>query len=362
MYLYLLYLISPVLIAPIINVIKGRKQNLLKNNSFLYLVIMTLLMCFFLGFRSQYIGSGDAVYYYSQWESISKITNFRDIFSYDMEYGYLVFVYLFSRLFKSGQYVFVFSGIGISLLTSFFIKNFCKKDYSYAFLIINSLGLFAFFLQGIRQSIAIALCLASLVFCKKKKVLPFILVIFFATSFHASAIVFVLSYFLFGRKLNFKFLSFFFLIAIISIVTFDRLMDFANLIINDDYNFGNTEQTTGGIVTLVIYLTVVLICFVFKLSENDEEFIDFSFYFYMTLIGILLFILRYFASTIIERMSFYYIFGIIPLLESVIYSDKRINRNDRKILYVFTLILFFSFAVYKGLTGDSFIPFKFFWE
>ena len=96
MYIYLIYLISPVLLKGFFSLLTRGREIKRDGVNKLYLYIMSFIMFFFYAFRNKKLGAGDGVVYFTNWENIAKldITDFPTIFSYDLEYGYLLYVFI----------------------------------------------------------------------------------------------------------------------------------------------------------------------------------------------------------------------------------------------------------------------------
>ena len=355
MYLYLAYLLSPVLIRVFLGLIPTFSQK--QRNRILFNT-MCILMFSFIGFRSQYIGSGDAQVYYATWERFSSTNDFFAALSTSsMEHGFLLFVYIFSHVFHSGQFVFLFSALIITYCVSSFIKENCK-NYMLAFLVMNAMGLFTFFLQGLRQSIAIAICLYAVRYCRRKKLLKFLLCGILAMMFHGSAVVFLPVYLIYGHEINIKTIALISICTIVLMAFLDRFIGIVNLILNDSYAVGATNLTTGGTQTMLIYIGILIFAIAFHPVDADSErFCDYSFFLTLTYLALLFFSMRFYVNTIIERMSYYFILFVPCLLTNCVDRNRNIN-----LLYFAVYSVFTFLAVYKGMTTSSFIPFVFFWQ
>lgn len=157
-----------------------------KKISFITLSIMSLMagLRFFTGY--------DFISYKNFFE---KIDNVRDVFngSIDAEKGYLFLNFIFSKL-ELNFYFFIlfFSLLSISLLGYFVYKHTSFPSlfliYYYArFFLVRDMG-------QIRSSLACIILLYAIPFMIKKKLVPFLLIVFLASLFHITAWFFIVVY------------------------------------------------------------------------------------------------------------------------------------------------------------------------
>ena len=116
-----------------------------------------------------------------------------------------------------------------------------------------------------------------------------------------------------------------------------------------------------GVVTLLIYLSVVVAGLVFRPGpDQSEEYRKrYSLFFYLTCTGMFIFSLRNYTASITERISFYYAFGQMALISNLVGNFK--NLQTRWVFRMIIIGLCFGVAVHKaGYT--SLVPYKFFWQ
>ena len=145
------------------------------------------------------------------------------------------------------------------------------------FLMYVTLGLYTFMVQGLRQAIAMSICLFSIEFVKKRKFIPFFLVVFLASTYHKTAIVFAVIYFLYGIKMDFKGYTCGILGAVAAIGLGPVWVRIANEQFDREYE-GIVEE--GGFVATAIYLIILFVAIVFGREKKADK--NFSFFFYLT--------------------------------------------------------------------------------
>lgn len=347
---------SPIIIYILLQLFTGKPVNSNEKNRTTYLILTGIVMTLMIGLRHPTNGSGDTQFYYDLWEAFNR-TSFSNLVSYiksiDMELGFQIICWILSKIFHNGQWCFFLSGLFFSFSVCLFAKKNCK-NLVLALTVFNCLGLFNFMVQGLRQSIAMCICLFALEFCKDKKPVKFLLIVAFAMTFHASAVVFVIMYIIKNLKLDFK--SYFVVaIATIAIVSLlPRLFLIVNYFINDTYEAGNIIEGGG---TIAILINIVILAFGLFFNDKSEK--DYALFVYMTIISTAALIMRNYISTIVERVAYYFSFGQIVVISNSITSFK-----DKKIgvlILVVVICLCLGVAVHKA-SYSSLIPYMFFWQ
>ncbi len=358
--LFRLYLLSPLLIGYVSSLLfRGKKRA--------FIVMYGIITFLFFALRTRYLGSGDANFYYTLWEKLSSvpfsIANLRSVFSVDMEKGFLLTAWILSQIFKNGQFVFVFAASVFSYCLCRFFSDNCD-DCVLSALMIGSIGLVGFFLQGLRQSLAISICLLSVKYCKKRNLFWFLFVVGIASLFHASALVFVVVYFTYGIRLNWKSIALVCVLVLIGPVLLNQITLLANFFMNESYFGGSTEQTTGGVVTLMLFLSLLLYCLVIRNEKNtceDSEisYCDYSHAFFMFLLCVSFFSMRFFYIPVFERASYYFL-PFAPVAICATYP--RYTQKSKPIVQIVFCLVFIILAIYKSGTSSPLSAYDFFWN
>lgn len=222
-----------------------------------------------------------------------------------------------------------------------------------------------------RQYIALALCVFSVIFIYRRKIIPFLLLIALAFTFHKSALCFIFTYFLF-RKFSTKF--YICLLVFVVVVSFTGVIDkipIFQFVAGDEltskqlsYYIGNTNSRTIfssllGIIRMLFWFALAFPLFV---RTNDRKFILLFNIYFCYIIFYWLFngsIFQIFVSRALVYFTIFEIF-IIPF----IYRELKYSTN-RPILLIF-LFIYTSMLLYKNITFytignvNPFIPYKFF--
>lgn len=356
MAVYLLYMASPVLICLLLELLSGQSVNGNQKIKTKYLVLAGLVLFLMVGLRNPGNGSGDTQFYCDFWRSTAKVP-LSGLIQYlkntDLEYGFQLCVWLLAKLFKNQQWILIFSGAFFAVSVCRFAQKNCK-DVVLALTVFNCLGLFNFMVQGMRQAVAMCICLWAIEQCKKNRFIPFFLLVVLAATFHASAVVFALVYLLGKLSLNLKGYLLVAAGVIASALLLSRLFQIVNFFIDDHYEIGKGADS-GGLVAIAIHLAVL----VFGLLFRDKEDPHYALFVYMVFVSAVMLIMRNTVSSIVERMSYYFAFGEMAVISN---SVSALKSKDTKILTgVLITLLCIGVAVYKA-SYSILIPYRFFWQ
>ena len=208
--------------------------------------------------------------------------------------------------------------------------------------------------QGMRQAIAMCICLWAIDQCVKRKFIRFAIIVVIASLFHASAFVFAAVYFIAIFKINIESFVAFSILAGAFAIVFPQIFDLVNTVINDNYGL-NDGSNEGGIFAILIYIAIIMFGLVFK-DRNDKQY---ALFVYMAIIGLVCMMLRLTSSAIIERVSYFYAFSQMVVISDSV-NSLRVKR-ERAILSMIVFALCFGVAIYKA-SYSVLIPYMFFWQ
>ena len=321
-----------------------------------FMIIMGVFLFIMLGFKSVTVGSGDAITYSSNWIYMHKVP-LKQLWyvmqKTDLEYGYQLSVWVLSHIFVWEQFLFIVSGAFMAFsICRFLYLN--VRDLCLGFVMFSTLGLFGFMVQGLRQGIAICFCLLALESTKKRKIIPFFLLVLIAISFHATAFIFVIVYFLPLLKMNFRSYLIFAGATAIIFMMLDKIYALGNMLINDTYAIGDTKNSAGGYVALTIYLLIIAAVLLFADKEENHV----NLFFFMTLCGSITFVMRYTATSIMQRVAYYFMIAQTAAMSS---SLTHFKDRQRRVFRTGIILLCIAYAIYEA-NGSKIIPYDFFWQ
>ena len=125
---------------------------------------------------------------------------------YRLEWGYGLLNYLVSLVSGDVRVFMAVAGLLIAVLTCLFIGKYSPSAWLSVFVFV-SFGFFNNSLCFIRQSIAIAIFLFAIPFLKRKKLIPYLVIVVLAASFHKALFVMVVLYFIAHIPVNWKSLT-----------------------------------------------------------------------------------------------------------------------------------------------------------
>lgn len=350
---YLALAVSPLIISTLFRdlySIDPEKRNTAKKS---YLFFCGLIIFLFLALRSRYIGSTDTLNYYNMMKDAIKSGSWESYYEKGgVEKGFQFFTYALSRVFKSPQMIIAASS-AVYVISICYTVYHNSVDAAFSLTMYITLGLMQFHMQGMRQSIAMCICLFAFEFAKKRKLIPFILIVLLAMQFHRTAIVFLIGYLLCGMKYTTKNLLLIFIGAVAAFSMADKIVNIANVAFDSQY--GNSVSS-GGFVAALVYILIIAFAFISNKKMNTD--INESSILYITLVGAVCYLLRFFGTLAAERISFYFMFGqflLFPNSFEQVSDNDNFRRNMKFIAYILMIGLF----AYR-LSKSSFLPYRFF--
>lgn len=218
---------------------------------------------------------------------------------------------------------------------------------------------FVMFFSGLRQSIAISLGVIAYIFTKKKKLLPFLLVVILAFFFHKSAFVLIFMYPLYWVRITRKSLSIVVPVMTLIFIFSKPIFSLLQSAISGLYNVKSSATNAYSMLILFIVFAV----FAFVVPDENELDTD-----TIGMRNFLLFaiVIQMFAPlhTLAMRFNYYYIVFIPLLIPKIIQSSsarfERIAVLAKYVMIVFFLGYFWLNIAFKSSLGA--FPYHFFWE
>lgn len=295
------------------------------------------------------------------------------------ETGYIIFTRLISYLFNNVQWLFIIVATFIIGVCYKLVMKRSEIVWLSIFLFV-SLRLYYFSMSGIRQCIAVCICIIAYQFIERRKFISFAMSVLLAMLFHNSAIIFFIAYpisFLEFNKKNCTLIIFF---SIVAFLSFDTVLGGVFNLMSDDSleyysHYTSTERfetyKLGNILVGAIqlaFLAVSRISSYGKTSENGIEvghkrnFHEPSMIKYMMLISVLLSLISLKATTLDRLYYYFWFFSIIYMPNTLI---KIRNREQRHLIMGLVVVLTFVYNVvllYARPEWSNITPYHFFWE
>lgn len=301
--------------------------------------------------RYKYVGV-DTIGYVKFFQNEIREYSFLELFNKELmrtEIGYRIYVKIISLFTDNYTVYFLINGIVIFGTLLHFSKKYTDNPFIFFFMFIT-LGTYQFVETGLRQALAMMICLWAIDFLKDKKIIRFILVVALASLFHTSAWLFLLLLPLFMiKRLDWTIATH----VIMALVFFVGFSFFHNTFIQWlGYDTYYIDQTGNG----GIFFVFVLVLFAFSLfmTYNRTSKIEGqSLIVHMAILTVTFWLLRLISRTA-ERVSFYYIFGLyIYFSQSLSYYKDKLTTLMKVALIAACFFLF----VYRNVN----ISYVFFW-
>lgn len=319
-----------------------------------YLIISGAILVFFVGLRHYSLGSTDTFHYYAAMKQAIVSSSFDEFYSPELyEKAFQYFVFILSRVFNNAQWLLIITSFIYIGSTLFFISRNCD-DMPLAISLYTSICNLKFQMQGMRQAIAMSICLFAFEEAKKKHFWRFLAIVLFASLFHRTAIVFLVVYWLVNLRPNGVNVIFVSIGCAVALMFSSSLVNIANSLFGEQY--ASTVES-GGFVATVIYVLVLIVCFLYyKCAPVKEE--KYFPLVYICLIATTTYVMRYTGVLVAERISFYFSFTQIALIPI---AAKLFKPKEGMICKVIIILLSVGLSAYR-LIGSGFLPYMFFWQ
>ena len=360
-----------ILIVAFVYYVLAHETN--KSNSPLLLGVFFLYCALFIGLGDM-IGGYDRYIYGEMFDSIADATDSGRDYSRLLflvngrEYGYFLWEILVSQL-TANRYIFIlFSSL---LMYFLYYKAFRKYISDYPLASIIFLGLFFYFsITYMRQALAVGIAWQGIKYLYERKAIKFFLIVALAYSFHNSALVFAVAYFIpikkYSKKTILYFLMLCLLVGMSSIPTI--LIASAGDTQGMAERTGKYQDDMSGFRIEYIIEAIFFICFFFKnyaFFDNKHKkhliFLNLSIIF----CGILLVFIRFGQG---GRFGWYFFFGLIYTLTTLA-SQSRLFTFNKPVVMLLSILLYvritlswaFNLTPYKTFltpgvpSGDSWI-------
>lgn len=276
------------------------------------------------------------------WESIFTISKF--------EYGYVLLNKLLASVAPWPQTILIIE----ALVCVFAIGWFIYKNSNYPFqamLFYVTFGTMAFQLTAFRQSFAMSICLLSIETIKQRRLAPFVLMVLLASTFHVSAIAFLVVYPLANRRPTFTGSLTYLALVIAGVLG----AGFATLLGNSLFGMSYGQyigSTYGGLVPITIFLLTIGMS-IWRRSRLTS-WVGLN----MTVLSLAIYVMRY-TTLALERVSFYFTPGVVVALPDAISSLE--DANLRAAVQVVAISLALALFVYRLFTSEWAL-YRFFWQ
>ncbi|MEE1013325.1 MAG: EpsG family protein [Clostridia bacterium] len=343
---------------------KKEKSKAFEKKLYLFVALYMVALCGFRAYGGMTHVGIDTYGYYTSY--INKIRwNLSDIFQEDVsDKGYVLLEWCLSNLGVSFWVVLLLSAVVYVGAMAIYIYRYSQNRWMSLFIFV-AMGLYTFAFSAIRQSIAMGICMGAYMLSQKvsgwKGFLGFVVLVWLASTIHASAIVFLPVYFL--GKLPYRNTTIILMLGIAAITMLFK-NQFANLIVqlaaetSDKYESYEMVENAGAgmLLYLFVLMTIVLRLLVSGgMAEAGKT--DNSAYF-------LLFMLILFPAVqsggAMMRIYYYYYMFLIVYLPNMLESIE--DRKTKQLAYVMLSFFLIYFYITMDRATLQLVPYQFFWQ
>jgi len=330
-----------------------------------YIWIISIVLILQSGLRNVAVGADTYAYYRSfeqvkqmDWSSVlNTVSNYYSN-GVGKDPGYVVLQKIVQSVIGDYQiFLFLIAILFFAALANFISKNTKGLwEAMFAFILYSSLFYAFFSITGHRQTIATAATLLSFELIKKRKLLPFLVLVLIASTIHRSCLIFLPFYFLFGlRRSN--------ILYPIAMIGFFVFMFYREPVSEILRNIGGYTQSqygySSGAGTLTFTAMLLLVAFIawwrmkYVLHENEN-----ARPFYNAFILAIVFTPLTWVNPNAMRVVQYFSIFLLVLIPTILESFSNTGYNLRKFAYAVAIIGLIVLAA-KSEWG---MEYKFFWQ
>lgn len=328
-----------------------------------YISAVSILLILQSGLRNWAVGA-DTYQYYNRFEEVKHATwaNVQDtvsqyyLFGIGKDPGYDVFQKVIQYVLPHYQLFLIFIAvIFFSALGNFIDKNTSRlSDAVFAYVLYSCLFFSFFSITGQRQTIATAASLYGYELIKKRKLMPFLLLIVMASTIHKSVLIFVPFYFIAPLK---KTALYYWSALLLFPVLMAYKMIFLQ-IIQDLGGYTKYEMYEGaGTYTFSLMLLLVAVVALWRMKivlwQNEAAKPA-----YNALIFALIFTPLTWVNPSAMRIVQYYSIFMLVLIPAVINSFEIESIKMRNMAYAVSLYLLIGLFINANINSE----YKFFWQ
>lgn len=332
----------------------------------IYMIVVGALLIIVAGLRSAEVGADTAMYkQIFDWAAagssfLQEYISWHGGGTEPLFYG---LTYYLSKVVGFNIYITIVAIISIAPIM-YVIYKYSRNVYLSLLLYIG-FGYFAFAMNGIRQAMAIGICMLAFDAAIEKKLKKFILLVLIAVLFHKTALLFILVYWLadIKKSKNFRYIVVISLIAVFALRTY--IFQFLNIFARQSFEVASTDQ--GGYrMFLVMLFTMVVGWYYYyrfmkngdvKLNENSNS-LSWLLLLMLTVATLMWPIANLNAE--LNRMYYYYHIFIFLHIPNLV---KSLNRKERMVLVaIFVAVSCYYLQAYI-IGGDlKYSPYIPFWK
>lgn len=311
-----------------------------------------VLLVYFVGQRSYIFDSFDYQYSYDNYftDDLSQITDILNGTRQEKGPLFKILLVLFKH-FTHGTYNdwFTFLALVQCVSVALFLYKY-SINFAYSIYFFFTTSTFLWLVNGIRQFLAVALILFFVDFIKKRKTIPFIIVIIFAYWIHSSALLWIPVYFIINYEPWSKKFVFFSLIITLALFLYSR----SSLVDDSDYAYlSDASYKTGVNPFRVLVMAIPAIMAFLRRKHMGEHITPFvKVWINLSVITAECYLVGMFTSGVMGRMPMYFQMFNLLLLPWLL--KNAFDESMGKSILLASLIGYFAYFWYDMIiTGNG---------
>lgn len=326
-------------------------------------VIGAFFVMFFLLLSLRGLSCGSDTRNYLYFFNVDLPLSFKAIIEkYNIEVGFHLLNKTISVVSKNFQFYLTV----IALICIFPLWKLYKEESELPYLSIIlflTIAPFSLYFSGLRQALAISAAPLTYYFCKKRKLIPYIITSYIAVLFHQSAIMLFLMYPIYRAKITRNWLYFVLPTMAIVFLFNSRIYTLMAPLLGERYyeRYGFTSSTGAYSVILLLLIFTIFAIVVPDPDQMDDDTIGLRNLLFLSVC------LQCFApvNPIAMRMNYYYLI-FVPLTMGKLIT--RTKQQYRQLAYLATIamcsvfLLIFIYNMYKSSDIMQLYPYVGFWQ
>ena len=270
---------------------------------------------------------------------------------YNFEPGFVLFEKLMTYVTHVPEvYQVIYSSIYLLAVTTF-ANQLEKSNFSFLFF-FATLGTYTFMFTGVRQCLAMSICLFSYKFIKERRIIPFLILLLLAFTFHKSSILFIAAYFIYKRKIGWLNAAIYAGFAGFAYIYIDVIQEWFNKTLEYEYGI---EETGSGMIFLVVVVAITVFSY-FAVLYYKKQTRESTGLLNIGVITLIMWLLRL-ATRVAERPSYYFLFFTAAMLCYGL--DASNNSRDRILYKVVVYSLCMILFIYRFFTNfAALVPYQ----
>lgn len=337
----------------------GEDKYEYRTNMFMAVLTFSFLIVL-VGLRS---GMADTPTYIQNFKDLpTNITElYRDISGYEKSKGFYFFAGLIKCFISENYHVWLFIISTINgICVAFTLKKY-SSNFAISALLFILTCYFSWMFNGLKQFFAATVMFAATGLILKKKVIPYMILVVFMSTFHDSVLIFIPIYFIVQGEAWNRRTILFILLTIMAMVFANQFTNIFNDVVENTtysesiHKIGQTDDGTN-IIRILVESTPMIIAFIYrkKIKEISTPIIDLCIN--MSIIGSGIYVISNILSSgvMIGRLPIYFTIYNLILLPWLI--QNLFDKNEQRIMYYLMLICYFIFFYYQiFITWDGFV-------